>query len=243
MVKESSFHSLSTIHHSLNLLTLYIVSTPIGNLSDITFRAVETLKTVDAILAEDTRHTRPLLNHYGIQKELISYFEYSKSNKEDYILRRLEAGESMALVSDAGTPTLSDPGARLVAAALEKGIEVVPIPGVSALITALSVAGLPTEPLHFWGFLSPKPSKRKRVYDKVLSLEEGIHCFYETTHKIEKRLVEWNEYFKDYHFCVGREMTKKFESFYYGTLETIIPQIKGDQTKGEFVVLLSKEKF
>ena len=220
---------------------LYIVATPIGNLEDITLRALRILKEADAIIAEDTRRTLPLLTHYGIQKKLISYFEYSKQNKAEYILSLLEEGQNMALVSDAGTPTLADPGARLVSMAHQRGILVVPIPGPAAMLAALSVAGFPTDPFHFWGFLSPSGGKRRKVYALMASLE-GAHCFYESPHKILKRIEEWRGPFKDYFLFVGREITKKFETILVGTFEEVSDGLLKEEPRGEYTILFSKEK-
>ncbi|MDO8518867.1 MAG: 16S rRNA (cytidine(1402)-2'-O)-methyltransferase [Deltaproteobacteria bacterium] len=220
--------------------TLYIVATPIGNLEDITLRALRILKEVDAIIAEDTRRTLPLLTHFGIQKKLISYFEYSKQNKAEQILHLLEEGQNLALVSDAGTPTVADPGARLVSAAHKLGIPVVPVPGPSAVFAALSVAGLPTDPFHFWGFLSPSSGKRKKVYALMATLT-GSHCFYESPHKILKRVEEWCDYFKDYFIFVGREMTKKFETIHRGPIEEVASVLRGEEPRGEYTVILSRE--
>lgn len=222
--------------------TLYIVATPIGNLEDITQRALRILGEVDAVLAEDTRHTWPLLQHFGIQKKVISYFEHSSDRKTDTILNQLKSGANLALVSDAGTPGLSDPGARLVGEARRLGIEVVPIPGASAALSALMIAGLPTEPFHFWGFLSPSRGKRRKVYDQVLTLK-GTHCFYESPHKILKHVEEWKETFPEFYCLVAKELTKKFETTWSGTVVNVAEQLKTADMRGEFTVLISKETF
>lgn len=221
---------------------LYVVATPIGNLEDITLRAISTLKLVDAVVAEDTRHSKKLLSHLGISKNLISYFEYSSHYKAEAIVEKLIQGFNLALISDAGTPTLSDPGARLVALSRKNNISVIPIPGPSALLAALSVSGLPTEPLHFWGFLSPKPSKRKRVYQQILTLE-GVHGFYESCHKIEKRLEEWKEYLNGYFIFIGKELTKKFEQTWVGPMEQVYEDFKLSEVRGEYTVLVSQKSF
>lgn len=221
---------------------IYVVSTPIGNLEDLTLRSIRILKEVDFVCAEDTRRTKALLSHLSISKKVISYFEYSSQSKADRIIERVKNGETIALVSDAGTPGLSDPGAKLVAEAKDSGIEVIPIPGASALITALSVAGLPTEPLHFWGFLSPKPSKRKKNYEVINNLD-GLHGFYVSPYKILKLLDEWEEFFSEYHFFIGREMTKKFETYLKGDLSFIKQELISGKVKGEFTVLISKKSF
>jgi len=221
--------------------TLYIVATPLGNLEDMTLRAVRLLKECDAVVAEDTRRTRPLLSHFGIEgKEIISFFEHSHKGRQTHILNYLKAGQNIALVSDAGTPTLSDPGAKLVAACYEEGIRVLPVPGPSALITALSVAGFPTEPLHFWGFLSPSPQKRRKIYRMIPDMD-GVHAFYASPHKLEKLLLEWKTFFPDWYFFIGREMTKKFEEYTRGTCEQVIEKLAQVEPRGEYTVLLVKE--
>jgi 16S rRNA (cytidine1402-2'-O)-methyltransferase len=222
--------------------TLYIVATPIGNLEDITHRALRILSEVDGVLAEDTRHTWPLLHHFGIQKKMISYFEHTSERKTEDLVRQLKEGSTFALVSDAGTPCLSDPGARLVGEARRQGVTVVPIPGPSAAMAALMVAGLPTEPFHFWGFLSPSRGKRRKVYDHVLNLK-GTHCFYESPHKILKHIEEWKEEFPDFYCLVAKELTKKFETTWSGTVADVAKQLKTTEIRGEFTVLFSKESF
>lgn len=222
--------------------TLYIVATPIGNLEDMTLRALRLLKEVDGVIAEDTRRTRQLLTHFNIHQNCDSYFEYSKKSKAPAILSRLKNGENLALVSDAGTPVLSDPGARLVNLAHEAGIPVVPVPGPSALLAALSVCGYPTEPLHFWGFLSPSRSKRKKVYRNIMDIK-GIHVLYESPHKIVFHFNEWEAYFADYYFFVGREMTKKFEEFFRGSYGPVFEDLKKSEARGEYTVVLSREIF
>lgn len=222
--------------------TLYIVATPIGNLEDITLRALRILKEVQAVVAEDTRRTRQLLSHFQISNELISYFEYSKQRRADYLIERLKNGDNLALVSDAGTPTLSDPGARLVAQAHEEGIPVIPVPGPSAFLSAVSVAGYPTDPLHFWGFLSPSRSKRKKVYRKIME-SDGLHCFYESPHKIVRNTEEWKEHLPGTYFFVAREITKKFEEFTRGTVDDVAAQIAAAEPRGEYTILVAKEEF
>ncbi len=221
--------------------TLYIVATPLGNLEDITLRAIRVLKECDVVVAEDTRRTRPLLSHFGIEgKEVISFFEHSHSGRRQHIINFLLGGQNLALVSDAGTPTLSDPGAKLVAACYENGITVIPVPGPSALMTALSVAGFPTDPLHFWGFLSPSPQKRRKVYRQIVEMD-GVHSFYVSPHKLVRHLEEWKECFADWNFFVGREMTKKFEEYVRGSCSQIEEHFKKVEPRGEYTVLLVKE--
>jgi len=220
--------------------TLYVVATPIGNLEDITQRALRVLTEVPLIAAEDTRRGQGLLSHFGISNRLTSFFEYTREGKLDSLIHHLEGGKDLAIISDAGTPTISDPGVRLIAKAHEAGILVVPIPGASAMITLLSIAGFPTEPFHFWGFLPPKNSKRKRIYESIQSME-GVHCFYESPHKLKKHLLEWELYLKDCFFCVGREMTKKFETYYRGRLEDIKEKLAAEGDRGELSVVVTKE--
>lgn len=221
---------------------LYIVATPIGNLEDMTSRALNIFKEADAIVCEDTRHTLPLLSRYGISKPVLAYFEYSKKNRMEGILKRLSEGQSLALVTDAGTPAISDPGARLIAEARRRGISIVPIPGPSSIITCLSISGLPTEPFHFWGFLSPSASKRRKIYHQILTLE-GSHGFFESPHKLTKHLDEWSNYFLDYNFFVAKELTKKFETHWFGKLKEVTEEIKQSEVRGEYTVILSKESF
>ncbi|MBI4411353.1 MAG: 16S rRNA (cytidine(1402)-2'-O)-methyltransferase [Deltaproteobacteria bacterium] len=218
---------------------LYIVATPIGNLEDITLRALRILKEVDAIITEDTRHSRGLLSHFGIQKKLVSYFEYSKQKKAEAIVGHLEAGENLALITDAGTPGISDPGARLVALARSRGIDVVPIPGPSAVTAAISVCGFPTDPFHFWGFLPPSNNKRRKIYEKMAAIE-GTHSFYESPHKILKRVDEWAAYFSDFYILVGRELTKKFETIHWGPFSEVCEQLKSTEARGEYTIVLSR---
>lgn len=220
---------------------LYIVSTPIGNLEDITLRALRVLKEADYVVAEDTRRTRKLLSHFNIHKELLSYFEYSKQKKVENIIELLREGKNIALVSDAGTPVLSDPGAYLVSEARRQNIPVIPIPGPSALLCALSVSGFLGQPLHFWGFLSPSRSKRKKLYLKIRDME-GTHCFLDSPHKIKKNSEEWGDYFHDYLFFLGREMTKKFEEYVLGDYPRIREYFGQTDARGEYTVLISKNR-
>jgi 16S rRNA (cytidine1402-2'-O)-methyltransferase len=216
---------------------LYIVSTPIGNLKDITFRAVETLKEVDFILCEDTRVTSVLLNHYEIRKELVSFNAQSESSKLNYALERVERGEACALVSDAGTPAISDPGVRLVSEAIKRGIKVEAVPGVTALVTALSLSGLPTDSFIFEGFLPQKKGRQKKL--RQLSEEERTIILYESTYRIEKLLEELNEYMAERYIVVTRELTKKFEETWRGRPNELLGELKTKVIKGEFVVVIA----
>lgn len=215
--------------------TLYIVATPIGNLEDITLRAIRTLKEVDLIACEDTRHTKKLLNHFQIDRPLTSYFEHNKLTKGDSILRELLSGKNVALVSDAGTPGISDPGYNLVVAAVEKKIVVVPIPGPSAAVSALSAAGLPTDRFVFIGFLPQKEGKKKKLLES-LKEEEGTIIFYESPFRVKKTLTLALEIFGDRRAVLAHELTKIYEGFFRGTLSELL---KIDLIeKGEWIVLL-----
>lgn len=216
---------------------LYIVSTPIGNLKDITYRAVETLRDVDFVLCEDTRVSSVLLNHYEIRKELVSFNAQSEQNKLNYALDRIEGGQSCALVTDAGTPAISDPGVRLISAAIKRGIKIEAVPGVTALITALSLSGLPTDAFTFEGFLPQKKGRQKKL--KELSEEERTIILYESTYRIEKLLEELSEYMPERYIVVTRELTKKFEETWRGKPGELLSGLKTKVVKGEFVVVIS----
>ena len=215
---------------------LYIVATPIGNLKDITLRALETLKEVDLILAEDTRVTRKLLSHFEIEKEIISYHQHSKSNKIDYILKLLKEGKNLALVSDSGTPGISDPGNKLIEEAVKEGVEVSPIPGPSALASIISVAGFGTDRFLFLGFIPPK-NKRNKFLEKVVNSEYPV-VFYESCHKILKTLEDLKNLSSDLDVVVGRELTKKFETICRGKIEEVLEEVKNFPIKGEFAIII-----
>lgn len=216
--------------------TLYIVSTPIGNLEDITFRAVKILSGVDLIAAEDTRKTKILLEHYNIQKELISYFQFNEAKRTPELIEALKNGKSIAIVSDAGTPGISDPAYRLVRAAIADGINIIPIPGASALLAALVVSGLPTDSFVFEGFLPHKKGRRTKL--EQLKSESRTIILYESPHRILKTLQQLQETFGDRQVAVGREITKKFEEFYRGTLSEALNYFSSKSIKGEFVLVL-----
>jgi len=218
---------------------LYIVATPIGNLKDVSFRAIETLKEVDLILCEDTRVTKKLLDHYGISNSVISYHQHSKLNKNEYILEQLKEGKDLALVSDAGTPLISDPGAKLIEFLLERlsDLKVIPIPGPSALISALSILGFSADKFIFLGF-PPAKKKRKKFFEEVAASKYTV-VFYESCHRIIKTLLEMeNVLVQDRQIVVCRELTKKFETIYRGDAKEVIEKIKNDKIKGEFVVVV-----
>jgi len=218
--------------------TLYIVSTPIGNREDITLRALRILKEVDLIAAEDTRHTSLLLRHFGIQTPLTSYFEGNELKKKEFILSRLRQGNQIALVSDAGTPGISDPGFRLIQTAIENKIPVVPIPGPSAVITALSVSGLPTDAFLFKGFL-PHKSKKKRDLLKQLEDVRETLIFYESPHRISETLKDISETLGDREIVLTRELTKMYEEIVRGKVNEVQNQIRERNLKGEITLVIS----
>jgi 16S rRNA (cytidine1402-2'-O)-methyltransferase len=220
---------------------LYIVATPIGNMQDITFRAVETLKNVDLILCEDTRVTKNLLNKYEINKPTMSYHAQSKLSKTTKIFELLEEGKDLALVSDAGTPGISDPGAMLVKEVLEHfgdKVRVIPIPGATALITALSGSGLATHEFTFLGFLPHK--KGRETLFKEMSLAKRTIVFYESPHRIMKTLESLVKFCPDKKVCIARELTKIYEQFVTSTPEEVLKYFEEnpDKVRGEFVVLV-----
>ncbi len=216
---------------------LYVVATPIGNLGDITFRAVETLRLVDFIICEDTRVTKILLDHYQINKPLLVVNAHNESKSIEKILTKLNSGESCALVSDAGTPCISDPGVRLINKVISENIEVVGIPGASAAILALSISGLPTDSFVFEGFLPQKKGRQKKL--KQLSEEEKTIVLYESTYRIKKLLEELNTNMPDRLIVIARELTKKFEETWRGTASQLLQNFEKRITKGEFVVLIA----
>src|SRR6478672_5756579 len=191
---------------------LYIVATPIGNLEDITFRAIRILKEVDLIACEDTRHTRKLLSHYGIATQAISYHDHNEMARTEDLLARLRQGHSIAMVSDAGTPLISDPGYRVVSAAAAEGIQVIPIPGPSAAITALSASGLPTEAFRFCGFLPAKSGQRRSALEALIR-ETSTLIFYEAPHRILETLGDLRSILGNRQAVVARELTKLHEEF------------------------------
>lgn len=217
---------------------LYIVSTPIGNREDITLRALRILKEVDLIAAEDTRHTGLLLRHFGIQTPLSSYFEGNELKKRDIILSRLKQGDRVALVSDAGTPGISDPGFRLIQLVMENQIPVVPIPGVSAVITALSVSGLPTDAFLFKGFLPHKSTKKRVLLEQLEEVRETI-IFYESPHRIMETLEDISDILGDREMVLARELTKMYEEVLRGRVSEVRNQIAGRKIKGEITLVIS----
>ena len=219
---------------------LYIVATPIGNLEDITLRAVETLKKVDLIAAEDTRHSQRLMNHLGVSTRLLSLHEHNEREKSQAIIDKVKDGQNIALVSDAGTPLISDPGYYLVKLAQEQGVKVVPIPGVSAVVTALSVSGLPSDRFVFEGFLPAKSGNKQRVLE-LFKYESRTVIFYESPHRIVDTLESMLTVFGEKRRLVlARELTKTFETIKGESLGLLCEWVKSDanQQRGEFVLLL-----
>ncbi len=216
---------------------LYMVSTPIGNLGDITLRALEVLKQVDLIAAEDTRHTGILLKHYDLDKRLISYHDFNKRRTAPLLVEQLKAGKSVAVCSDAGTPGISDPGYYLVQLAIQNDIKVEPIPGASAFLSALVVSGLPTDRFVFEGFLAVKSGKRRRQLERLREEERTI-ILYESPHRFAKALDDMVDILGGRRLVVARELTKKFEEIIRGTPETIRERLGQRKLKGELVVLI-----
>ena len=223
---------------STPLGVLYIVATPIGNLEDITFRAVRILKEVDLIAAEDTRHSRKLLSHFGISRSITSYFDHNKSLKGNFILEKLRQGLSVALISDAGTPCISDPGFQLVRDAVAEGIPVVPVPGPSAAIAALSAAGLPTDRFAFEGFLPNRQGKRR---EKLMSVkgDERVLVFYESPNRLAAALADLLDVLGDREVVIARELTKIYEEFIRGRASDVMENLKDRRIKGEVVLLVA----
>jgi 16S rRNA (cytidine1402-2'-O)-methyltransferase len=225
---------------SIEAGTLYVVATPIGNLEDMTPRAVEVLRQADRIAAEDTRHSAGLLRHFGITTPMLSLHEHNERQKAAALLQKLTAGESIALISDAGTPLISDPGYVLVREAQLAGIRVVPVPGASALIAALSASGLPTDRFSFEGFLPAKGGQRRKALE-ALRQESRTLAFYESPHRILDSLADMAAVFgEDRQVVLARELTKTFETIRHDSLGSLLEWIRGDanQQRGEFVVLV-----
>ncbi len=215
---------------------LYIVSTPIGNLSDISFRAIHILKSVDLIAAEDTRVTSRLLNHYNISSKTIPYHSYNQKSQTPKLINKLKNGETIALVSDAGTPGISDPAYHLVTACAIENIRIIPIPGASALLAALVVSGLPVNRFVFEGFLPQKKGRQTKLNE--LRKEKRTMVFYESPHRILKTVKDFHNYFGNRRCVMGREITKIFEEFFRGTLEELLTRLQSKKVKGEIVLII-----
>ncbi len=218
--------------------TLYLVATPIGNLEDITLRALRVLKECDVVAAEDTRRSGQLLKHLGLSKPLLSYFQFNEARRSEEIIARLHRGEKVALVTDAGSPGISDPGERVVKAAIAAGLRVEAVPGACALVAGLTASGLPTEEFHFIGFLPHKSGQRRNRLESLKTLP-GTLVLYESPYRIEKLLGELTEVFPERSVVLGRELTKKFEEFLRGSPAELLAAAKQRGLKGEFVVLIS----
>ncbi|MBD2450193.1 16S rRNA (cytidine(1402)-2'-O)-methyltransferase [Nostoc sp. FACHB-152] len=219
--------------------TLYVVGTPIGNLEDITFRAVRILQTVDLIAAEDTRHTGKLLQHFQVKTPQVSYHEHNRNSRIPEILEHLGNGKAIALVSDAGMPGISDPGYELIKACIDAGITVVPIPGASAAITALSAAGLPTDKFAFEGFLPPKAQQRREHLEN-LQTESRTVIFYESPHRLTDTLQDLAEAFgSDRQIVLARELTKLYEEFWRGTIADAIAHYQQREPQGEYTLVVA----
>src|SRR5262252_7317341 len=216
---------------------LYLVATPIGNLEDITLRALRILKEADQIACEDTRHTQKLLNHYGIAKPLVSYHEHNEMTRAPELVLAMERGAQIALVSDAGMPLVSDPGYRLVTLSLRHHIGVVPVPGPSALLAALSASGLPNEEFLFAGFLPARSGERRRALER-LRIEDRTIIFYEAPHRIEETLADAREVLGDRPACLAREVTKLHEEFRRGTLSELAASLAERPARGEITLLI-----
>jgi 16S rRNA (cytidine1402-2'-O)-methyltransferase len=219
--------------------TLYLVATPIGNLEDITLRALRTLQECDAVAAEDTRRTGRMLKHFGISRPLLSYFRFNEAKRTEEILERLKRGEKIALVSDAGSPGISDPGERVVRAAREAGLRVESVPGPCALVAALTASGLPADEFHFIGFLPHKSGQRRKQIEALREFA-GTLILYESPHRIEKLLGELVELFPERRVVLARELTKKFEEFLSGSPAELLELRKKRSLAGEFVVLIGE---
>jgi 16S rRNA (cytidine1402-2'-O)-methyltransferase len=217
--------------------TLYIVSTPIGNLEDITFRAVNILSGVDLIAAEDTRTTKVLLDHYNIRKPLISYYSYNEARRTPELVAKLKAGHSIALVSDAGTPGISDPAFRIIRASLDENVPVIPVPGASAFLTALTVSGLPIDHFIFEGFLPVKKGRKTKL--EQLRTEARTIILYESPHRLLRTLGDLLEFLGDREISVSRELTKKFEETRRGKISSLISHFSSHAIRGEFVLVVA----
>jgi len=218
--------------------TLYVVATPIGNLEDLTLRALRVLKEVDLIACEDTRRTRQLLARYGISTPVTSYFEHNKLRKGEALLRHLREGRSVALVTDAGTPGISDPGFLLVEEARAAGVRVVPVPGPSAAVAALSAAGIPADRFLFEGFLPAKPGRRRARLRALRELDIPV-VLYEAPHRLLKTLAAIGEVFGEVLLVVARELTKQFEEIRVGPLSEQVAHFESRAIKGEFTIIIS----
>ena len=225
--------------------SLYVVATPIGNMSDISSRALETMDMVDYILVEDTRQTIKILNHFNIKKKMVSYHKFNEDLRVESVIEDLRTGKNVALVSDAGTPCISDPGYKIVKSAREEGILVFGIPGASALITALSVSGLRTERFSFYGFLPRDNSKRKEVFDGINKSEIDTFVIYESPKRIKNTIKEIASVFPNSFISIGSDLTKLYERNIYGKASSVLELVNNDEkiNLGEYVIIVEKLPF
>lgn len=221
---------------------LYLVPTPIGNMGDITRRALETLKEVDLVACEDTRHSGILLKQLGLKKRLISYHDFNEANRAEQILRKIRQGLSIAVITDAGSPGISDPAYRIVQAAIANNINIIPLPGATAIIPALTASGLPTDRFFFEGFLPHKSTARRKRLEKLKELEHTL-VFFESPHRIQKSLSDMLEILGNRKACLAREISKRYEQFLRGRTSDILNTISEKPIKGEIVLVIAgKEK-
>jgi len=218
---------------------LYLVPTPIGNLEDMSFRAVRILKEADVIAAEDTRNTKKLCNHFEITTPIVSYHEHNKETSGRKLIESLQAGKTIALVSDAGMPTIADPGYELVVAAVESKLPVVPLPGANAALTALIASGLPTHPFYFYGFLNRQKKEKKKELEALKKIS-GTVLLYESPHRLKETLQLIREILGNRNISLCRELTKIFEEFIRGTVDEVIEWANSDEIRGEFCIVIEK---
>ncbi|QQZ09482.1 16S rRNA (cytidine(1402)-2'-O)-methyltransferase [Heyndrickxia vini] len=226
-----------SFHDEMNKGILYLVPTPIGNLEDMTFRAIRMLKEAHIIAAEDTRNTKRLCNYFEIETPIISYHEHNKETSSKQILSRLLSGEKVALVSDAGMPSISDPGYELVVASLEEEITVVPLPGANAALTALIASGINPQPFYFYGFLS-RNKKMRRTELETLNRQISTFILYEAPHRLKETLRDMSAILGNRNIVLCRELTKKFEEFLRGTIEEVIKWYESNEVRGEFCIIV-----
>ena len=217
---------------------IFLVPTPIGNMGDITRRAVEVLEEVDIVACEDTRHSGSLLKKLGLKKKLISYHNFNETARAGQLITKILEGMSVAVITDGGSPGISDPAFRIVRAAIEGGVDVVPLPGATAIVPALTASGLPTDRFFFEGFLPPKSTARKKRLQKLSELAHTL-VFYEAPHRVEKTLSDICEVLGQRKMCLAREISKKFEEFRRGTTDEVLEQVKQHPVKGEIVLVVA----
>ena len=220
---------------------LYLVPTPIGNMGDITHRAVEVLRQVDLVACEDTRHSGSLLKRFGLSKKLISYYDFNEARRAQQLLTKIKQGLSIAVITDAGSPGISDPAYRVVQAAIDGNVDIVPLPGATAIIPALSASGLPTDRFFFEGFLPHKSAARRKRLEQLKQFEHTL-VFYESPHRIEKSLGDMLEILGDRQACLAREISKLYEQFIRGSISDILAEIASKPPKGEIVLIIEGKR-